>query len=82
MHRGALNASSERLPPRGLTIVVAGMIAGDPYQGGATWAVLQYVLGLRQLGHEVYFIEPVAAAKLQPGGASLGARRMPPTSGR
>jgi len=71
MHRGALNASSERLPPRGLTIVVAGMIAADPYQGGATWAVLQYVLGLRQLGHEVYFIEPVAAAKLQPGGASL-----------
>jgi hypothetical protein len=54
-----------------LTIIVAGMIAGDPYQGGATWAVLQYVLGLRQLGHEVYFVEPVAADKLQPRGTSL-----------
>jgi hypothetical protein len=40
-------------------ILVSGMIAGDPYQGGATWAVLQYVLGLRRLGHDVWFIEPV-----------------------
>ena len=42
-----------------LKVVVAGMIAGDPGQGGATWAVLQYVLGLRRLGHEVLLIEPV-----------------------
>ena len=54
-----------------LTIIVAGMIAGDPYQGGATWAVLQYILGLRQLGHDVHFIEPIAADKLQPRGTSL-----------
>ena len=54
-----------------MTIIVAGMIAADPHQGGATWAVLQYVLGLRQLGHEVYFIEPIAAEKLQPGGTDL-----------
>ena len=47
------------------------MIAGDPCQGGATWAVLQYLLGLRQLGHDVHFIEPVAANKLQPHGTSL-----------
>jgi len=40
-------------------ILVSGMIAGDPHQGGATWAVLQYVLGLRRLGHDVWFIEPV-----------------------
>ena len=71
MHGGAVTASSEGVPRRGLTIIVAGMIAGDPYQGGATWAVLQYVLGLRQLGHDVYFIEPVAADKLQPRGTSL-----------
>jgi hypothetical protein len=57
--------------PSGAVIVVAGMIAGDPHQGGATWAVLQYVLGLRQLGHDVHFIEPVAAEKLQPRGTSL-----------
>jgi hypothetical protein len=40
------------------------MLAGDPHQGGATWAVLQYILGLLQLGHDVYFVEPVAANKI------------------
>jgi hypothetical protein len=35
------------------------MVAGDPHQGGATWAVLQYVLGLRGLGHDVVLVEPV-----------------------
>jgi len=35
------------------------MVAGDPHQGGASWAVLQYVLGLQALGHEVHLIEPV-----------------------
>ena len=35
------------------------MIAGDPGQGGATWAILQYVLGLRRLGHDVWLVEPV-----------------------
>jgi len=54
-----------------LTVLVAGMMAGDPGQGGATWAVLQYVLGLRELGHDVYFVEPIASRKLRPAGASL-----------
>jgi hypothetical protein len=40
-------------------IVVSGMVAGDPHQGGATWAVLQYVLGLKRLGHDVCLVEPV-----------------------
>jgi hypothetical protein len=71
MRSHAVNGSSDRTPTRRLTIIVAGMIAGDPYQGGATWAVLQYILGLRQLGHDVHFVEPVAANKLQPLGASL-----------
>src|SRR4051812_39728488 len=44
-----------------LRIVFSGMLAGDPHQGGATWAVLQYVLGLRRLGHDVVFVEPVDA---------------------
>ena len=43
-----------------LRIVVAGMLAGVPHHGGATWAVLQYVLGLRRLGHEVLFVEEAA----------------------
>jgi hypothetical protein len=42
-----------------LRIVVGGMVAGDPGQGGASWAILQYLLGLRRLGHEVWLIEPV-----------------------
>jgi hypothetical protein len=50
---------------RKLRIIVSGMMAGDPGQGGATWAVLQYVLGFRELGHEVLFIEPVAAKALK-----------------
>jgi len=40
-------------------IVFSGMVAGDPGQGGASWAILQYVLGLRALGHEVLLVEPV-----------------------
>ncbi len=47
------------------------MIAGDPYQGGATWAVLQYVLGLRELGHRVLLVEPIKPASIQPAGAAL-----------
>src|SRR5207253_7034014 len=52
-------------------ILVSGMIAGDPHQGGATWAVLQYVLGFRRLGHTVTFVEPVQEAALSPRGAPL-----------
>lgn len=43
------------------TVIVSGMVAGTPGQGGATWAVLQYLLGLRRLGHDVHLVEPVAA---------------------
>ncbi|HEY2055236.1 MAG TPA: hypothetical protein VGH14_14990 [Solirubrobacterales bacterium] len=51
-----------------LKILLAGMVAGDPWQGGATTAVLQYVEGLRRLGHEVLVVEPVEPAALRPGG--------------
>jgi hypothetical protein len=67
----ALNPFPARAPTDRLTIIVAGMIAGDPYQGGATWAVLQYLLGLRQLGHEVHFVEPLPVSKLRPHGSRL-----------
>ena len=52
-----------------LTILLSGMIAGVPHQGGATWAVLQYLLGFKRLGHDVYFIEPIEEAALRPVGA-------------
>src|SRR5262245_13196689 len=53
------------------TVLVSGMIAAVPRQGGATWAVLQYLLGLRRLGHDVYFVEPIEKSALQPPGAPL-----------
>ena len=43
-----------------LKILLSGMVAGHPFQGGATWAVLQYVAGLTGLGHEVLLVEPVS----------------------
>jgi len=54
-------------------ILVSGMIAADPWQGGATWAVLQYVLGLSRLGHQVYFVEPIQEKALRPSGSTLAA---------
>lgn len=41
------------------TMIFSGMIAATPWQGGATWAVLQYLLGFRKLGWDVWFVEPV-----------------------
>jgi hypothetical protein len=59
------------VPKTKLTILFSGMIAGVPHQGGATWVVLQYLLGLARLGHDVYFVEPVDEPAIQPAGASL-----------
>lgn len=42
-----------------MRILFSGMLAGVPGHGGATWAVLQYVLGLQRLGYEVVLAEPV-----------------------
>jgi hypothetical protein len=39
-----------------LRILVAGIIARYPF-GGVTWCSLMYLLGLRALGHEVFYIE-------------------------
>jgi hypothetical protein len=54
-----------------LKILFSGMIAADPHQGGATWAVLQYVLGLKELGHEVVLVEPISAASIRPKNSNL-----------
>ena len=56
---------------RRLRILVSGMIAKVPRQGGATWAVLQYVLGLQRLGHDVTFVECVDSGDIQPAGMTL-----------
>src|SRR3954453_2033858 len=39
-----------------MTIILAGTI-GQSGLGGQAWASLQYMLGLRALGHEVYYLE-------------------------
>ena len=52
-------------------ILLSGMISGVPRQGGATWAVLQYLLGFERLGCEIHFIEPVEEAALRPVGVPL-----------
>jgi hypothetical protein len=52
-------------------IVVSATLAGAPDQGGWAWAVLQYLLGFRKLGHDVHFLEPISLDALQPAGAEL-----------
>jgi hypothetical protein len=54
-----------------MRILVSGMVAGDPGQGGATWAVLQYALGLRDLGHDVFLVEPIAPRSIRPDATEL-----------
>jgi hypothetical protein len=44
-----------------LRIVVSGTVAAAADQGGAAWAVAQWVLGLRRLGHDAVLIEQVPA---------------------
>jgi hypothetical protein len=56
-----------------MRIAVAGMVAGDAGQGGAAWAVLQYALGLRSLGHEVLLLEEVDDSRFAAAAARLGA---------
>jgi hypothetical protein len=52
-----------------LNILVAASMSATPGQGGWTWAVLQYVLGLRQLGHHVLLLDvlPEAASSTMAG---------------
>ena len=54
-----------------LRILVAGRLAVAPGQGGAAWALLQWVLGFRSLGHDVWLIEPLPAASTEDPGAAL-----------
>jgi hypothetical protein len=46
-------------------IVFAGIIARYPF-GGVTWCSLMYLLGLRELGHEVLYIEDTGECVYDP----------------
>ncbi len=54
-----------------LRIVFSGMVASVPGLGGATWATLQWLLGLQGLGHDVYLVDQVGADQLRPAGTTL-----------
>ncbi len=43
-------------------IVVAGALANKPGNGGAAWTRLSWILGLKKLGCEVYFVEQATPA--------------------
>src|SRR5437773_12555274 len=51
-----------------MNILVAGSIASVPNQGGWTWAVLQYLLGLKRLGHDVHYLEVIDPKLLEEHG--------------
>jgi hypothetical protein len=48
-----------------LKILFAGIIARYPF-GGVTWCSLMYLLGLRALGHEVFYIEDTGECVYDP----------------
>ena len=52
-----------------LAVPVSGIVAGVPGPGGATWSILQYLLGPCRLGHDAMLVEPVA---LPPGAGAQG----------
>lgn len=54
-----------------LRIIVTGLIAEYPL-GGMTWHYLQYVLGLSQLGHDVYYFEDSGGWPYDPFAGGLG----------
>ena len=66
-----MSARENKSPRERLTILLSGMIATVPHQGGAVWAVLQYLLGFKRLGHEIYFVEPLTKKALRPDGSTL-----------
>jgi hypothetical protein len=48
-----------------MKILMAGIIARYPF-GGVTWCSLMYLLGLRALGHEVFYIEDTGECVYDP----------------
>jgi hypothetical protein len=55
-------------------IAVSGSLAQRPGRAGHAWVFLNYLLGFRDLGHEVLFLDRLEAAMLGPGEAGPPAR--------
>ena len=73
----ALPAFLPLLLPPAVKILFAGIIARYPF-GGVTWCSLMYLLGLRALGHEVFYIEDTGECVYDP---VLNTRATDPTYG-
>jgi hypothetical protein len=58
-------------------IVVSGALANKPGNGGAAWTRLSWPLAFERLGHDVYFVEEIAAAQCTD---QSGARSVPAQS--
>jgi hypothetical protein len=54
-----------------LRIIVTGMLAQFPL-GGVTWDYVQYLLGLRALGHDVFYLEDNGQWPYDPTSEGLG----------
>src|SRR5688500_1603383 len=48
-----------------MNIIVAGIIGRYPY-GGVAWCSLMYMLGLRRLGHRVWYLEDTGECNFDP----------------
>src|SRR5882757_4511562 len=57
------------------SIAVAGSVAQRPGRGGHAWVFLNYLLGLRNLGHEVVFIGRLTSEMVQSESADIGRSR-------
>ena len=60
-----------------MKVLFAGIIARYPF-GGVTWCSLMYLLGLRALGHEVFYVEDTGECVYDP---VLNTRAVEPTYG-
>src|SRR5262249_15997167 len=69
--RVLLRESIDRSRTGSPTILLSGMIAAVPDQGGVRWAVLQYLLGFRRLGYRVVVVESIPETSLSPKGVPL-----------
>jgi len=56
------------------TIAVSGSLAQRPGRAGHAWVFLNYLLGFRDLGHEVLFLDRLEAAMLDPGEGATSVR--------
>jgi hypothetical protein len=61
----AASAESGRRAMKPLRLVVLGTLANDPYAGMA-WMIMQIVVGLRRLGHDVHYFEATSAWPYDP----------------